>query len=118
MHLCDATTQRCAVLHFGQQVRQEQHLPVAIRGGGHNGGGLGTVDNGLVIEVDPVRFEEMVASALDGLPEEFSTADAKAARRANALGDGNDATNKFLAECKQLPILEKLETGRWRKVAA
>jgi predicted Zn-dependent protease with MMP-like domain len=29
------------------------------------------VDNGLVIEVDPGRFEEMVASALDGLPEEL-----------------------------------------------
>jgi predicted Zn-dependent protease with MMP-like domain len=29
------------------------------------------VDNGWVIEVDPERFEEMVASALDGLPEEF-----------------------------------------------
>jgi predicted Zn-dependent protease with MMP-like domain len=29
------------------------------------------VDNGPVIEVDPVRFEEMVASALDGLPAEF-----------------------------------------------
>jgi len=27
------------------------------------------VDNGLVIEVDQERFEEMVASALDGLPE-------------------------------------------------
>jgi len=27
------------------------------------------VDNGRVIEVDPARFEEMVASALDGLPE-------------------------------------------------
>jgi predicted Zn-dependent protease with MMP-like domain len=27
------------------------------------------VDNGLVIEVDPACFEEMVASALDGLPE-------------------------------------------------
>jgi predicted Zn-dependent protease with MMP-like domain len=26
-------------------------------------------DNGLVIEVDPERFEEMVAAALDGLPE-------------------------------------------------
>ena len=26
-------------------------------------------DNGLVIEVDPERFEEMVATALDGLPE-------------------------------------------------
>jgi predicted Zn-dependent protease with MMP-like domain len=29
------------------------------------------VDNGLVIEVDPGRFEEMAASALDGLPEEL-----------------------------------------------
>jgi predicted Zn-dependent protease with MMP-like domain len=27
------------------------------------------MDNGRVIEVDPERFEEMVASALDGLPE-------------------------------------------------
>ena len=26
-------------------------------------------DNGLVIEVDPERFEEMVVTALDGLPE-------------------------------------------------
>jgi len=29
------------------------------------------MDNGQVIEVDPERFEEMVGSALDGLPEEF-----------------------------------------------
>jgi predicted Zn-dependent protease with MMP-like domain len=29
------------------------------------------VDNGVVIEVEPARFEEMVADALDGLPEEF-----------------------------------------------
>jgi predicted Zn-dependent protease with MMP-like domain len=29
------------------------------------------MDNGRVIEVDPARFEEMVASALDGLPEEL-----------------------------------------------
>jgi predicted Zn-dependent protease with MMP-like domain len=29
------------------------------------------VDNGTVIEVEPERFEDMVASALDGLPEEF-----------------------------------------------
>jgi predicted Zn-dependent protease with MMP-like domain len=28
-------------------------------------------DNGLVIEVDPGRFEEMVVTALDGLPEEL-----------------------------------------------
>jgi predicted Zn-dependent protease with MMP-like domain len=29
------------------------------------------LDNGLVIEVDPSRFEEMVVTALDGLPEEL-----------------------------------------------
>ena len=29
------------------------------------------LDNGLVIEVDPERFEEMVTSALDGLPPEL-----------------------------------------------
>jgi predicted Zn-dependent protease with MMP-like domain len=29
------------------------------------------MDNGLVIEVDPGRFEEMVASVLDGLPEDL-----------------------------------------------
>jgi predicted Zn-dependent protease with MMP-like domain len=28
-------------------------------------------DNGLVVEVEPERFEEMVADALDGLPEEL-----------------------------------------------
>jgi hypothetical protein len=42
---------------------RDNGLTVAIRGGGHNGGGLGTVDNGLVIDlsmmkgirIDPVR---------------------------------------------------------------
>jgi len=29
------------------------------------------LDNGLVIEVDPSGFEEMVVTALDGLPEEL-----------------------------------------------
>jgi predicted Zn-dependent protease with MMP-like domain len=29
------------------------------------------LDNGLVIEVEPGRFEEMIVAALDGLPEEF-----------------------------------------------
>ena len=52
------------------------------------------------------------------LPEEFTTAEAKAVRREHHLGDGNDPTNKFLAECKQLRIVEKLGKGRWRKTAA
>ena len=29
------------------------------------------VDNELVIDIEPERFEEMVTSALDGLPEDF-----------------------------------------------
>ncbi|HTV57573.1 MAG TPA: FAD-binding oxidoreductase [Verrucomicrobiae bacterium] len=31
-------------------------LPVAIRGGGHNGAGLGVCDDGLVIDLSPMRF--------------------------------------------------------------
>jgi predicted Zn-dependent protease with MMP-like domain len=31
----------------------------------------GRIDNGLVVDVEPERFEEMVVTALDGLPEEF-----------------------------------------------
>ena len=34
---------------------REHHLTVAIRGGGHNGPGLGTVDDGLVIDLSPMR---------------------------------------------------------------
>jgi predicted Zn-dependent protease with MMP-like domain len=33
--------------------------------------GPGQADNGTVIDVDPARFEEMVAEALDRLPEEL-----------------------------------------------
>ena len=33
--------------------------------------GAAALDNGLVIEVEPGRFEDMVVPALDGLPEEL-----------------------------------------------
>ena len=33
----------------------EHDLPLAIRGGGHNGGGLGTVDDGVVVDLSPMR---------------------------------------------------------------
>jgi len=34
---------------------REQGLDIAIRGGGHNGGGLGSVDNGLMIDLSLMR---------------------------------------------------------------
>src|SRR4051794_4120086 len=30
-------------------------LPLAVRGGGHNGAGLGTVDDGVVVDLSPMR---------------------------------------------------------------
>ena len=35
---------------------RESGLPVAIRGGGHNAGGLGVCDDGLVIDLSPIRY--------------------------------------------------------------
>jgi hypothetical protein len=34
---------------------RDNNLPLAIRGGGHNAGGLGLVDDGLVIDLSPMR---------------------------------------------------------------
>jgi FAD/FMN-containing dehydrogenase len=49
---------RCAdVADVTQAVRfgREQDLLVAIRGGGHNGGGLGTCDGGIVIDLSRMK---------------------------------------------------------------
>ena len=40
-----------AAVNFGR----DGGLPVAIRGGGHNGPGLGSVDDGLVIDLSPMK---------------------------------------------------------------
>ena len=34
---------------------RDHHLPLAIRGGGHNGPGFGSVDDGLVIDLSSMR---------------------------------------------------------------
>ena len=39
-------------VHFGR----ENNLPVAVRGGGHNGGGLGLCNDGLVIDLSGIKF--------------------------------------------------------------
>ncbi len=38
------------------QFGRDSKLPVAVRGGGHNGGGLGLVDDGLVIDLSGIKF--------------------------------------------------------------
>lgn len=38
-------------------------LPIAIRGGGHNGAGFGTVDDGLVIDLSPINQIDVDAEA-------------------------------------------------------
>src|SRR3979409_2191312 len=43
---CSGAADGRAAVSFGR----EQGLDIAIRGGGHNGGGLGSVDDGLVID--------------------------------------------------------------------
>jgi hypothetical protein len=74
---------------------------------------------------EPVGYQHLKGARLlaqdkrvvyDDLPEVFCTADAKAVRRHHGLGDGNDPTNKFLSECKQLQIVENVGRGRWRKI--
>ena len=76
---------------------------------------------------EPVGYQRLTGPGLlspdkrtvyERLAAEFSTADAKEARRACGLGFGNDATNKFLAECRQQLLFEKQGRGRWRKLAA
>ena len=41
-----------AAVNFGR----ENNLLVAVRGGGHNGGGLGICDDGLVIDMSGIKF--------------------------------------------------------------
>jgi FAD/FMN-containing dehydrogenase len=42
---------------------REQDLLLAIRGGGHNAGGLGTCDDGLVIDLAPIKYARIDADA-------------------------------------------------------
>ena len=48
---CADTADVIAALAYAR----ERGLWVAVRGGGHNGGGLGSVDDGLVIDLSPMQ---------------------------------------------------------------
>jgi FAD/FMN-containing dehydrogenase len=42
---------------------RDRGMPLAVRGGGHNGAGLGVVDDGVVIDLSPLRSVEVDAAA-------------------------------------------------------
>ena len=48
---CETPADVAAVIRFAR----EHDLPLAVHGGGHNGGGLGSVDNGVVIDLSPMK---------------------------------------------------------------
>src|SRR5215472_1417001 len=48
-----------AAVNFGRQ----NAVPVSIRGGGHNAGGLGVCDDGLVIDLSPMRYTHVDPAA-------------------------------------------------------
>ncbi|TJY36523.1 FAD-binding oxidoreductase [Pontimicrobium aquaticum] len=50
--MCVDVADVIAAVNFGR----ENNLLVAIRGGGHNGGGLGLCDDGLVIDLSGIKF--------------------------------------------------------------
>lgn len=50
--MCVDVADVVAAVNFGR----ENNLLVAVRGGGHNGGGLGLCDNGLVIDLSGIKF--------------------------------------------------------------
>ena len=48
---CTSADDVAAAIRFAR----EQDLPLAVRGGGHNGGGLASVDDGVVIDLSPMK---------------------------------------------------------------
>ena len=56
--MCENADDVKAAVNFGR----DNNLLVAIRGGGHNGGGLGLCDDGLVIDLSGIKFVDVNAS--------------------------------------------------------
>ncbi len=56
--MCSNIADVVAAVNFGR----ENNLTVAIRGGGHNGGGLGLCDDGLVIDLSGIKFVKVDTS--------------------------------------------------------
>ncbi len=50
--MCVDVADVIAAVNFGR----EQGIPIAVRGGGHNGGGLGLCEEGMVIDLSGIKF--------------------------------------------------------------
>jgi FAD/FMN-containing dehydrogenase len=57
-----ARCQNVADVQAALQAGRERRLPIAVRGGGHNGPGFGTVEGGLVIDLSPMHAVEVDAA--------------------------------------------------------
>ena len=82
---------------------------------------LMSVERVLDDDEDPIGYRQLRGAehltserfaAFGKLPPTFTTKDAKA-----ALNRSDDPTNKFLQECKQLGIVERIAKGQWRKTS-
>ena len=56
--MCENTEDVVAAVNFGRN----HNLLVAVRGGGHNGGGLGLCNDGLVIDLSGIKFVDVDTS--------------------------------------------------------
>ena len=50
--MCEDTADVITAVNFARN----NNILLAVRGGGHNGGGLGSCDDGLVIDLSPIKF--------------------------------------------------------------
>src|SRR4051794_9330036 len=56
---CHSAADVAAIVNFAR----DNGIILAVRGGGHNGGGLGTVDDGVVIDLSPMQDIAVNAAA-------------------------------------------------------
>ncbi len=82
---CTDEADVAAALRYGI----EHGLRIAIRGGGHNGGGLGSVDDGLVIDLSQMKQIEVDAAREGGTRPRRGAAQGFARGDAPARADGS-----------------------------
>jgi len=73
---------------------RDNKLLTAVRGGGHNGGGLGVCDDGLVIDLSGMRSTRVNPAARTGFPSNSEAARSAARTIGAPSGVAEGATNR------------------------